>query len=203
MDHRRGLTLKEQQYNANNVLVKETVNTYGFPLKDQTASFKAAFSKTLPPNVDDPNPNVSFNCQWYSCTDPDGNCNVQWVCYNTYSEQVNLLTSTTTAYDQNGQNPLTTVVNNFYDNANNPNPIRVETTDSKGQTVKTFSRTPLEKADINAATPLSTSASAAIDTLLARNILSPVLQKEVQVAGVMQSRSLINYKNWTTSGSSA
>jgi YD repeat-containing protein len=193
MDHRRGLVLKEQVYKTGSILLKETVNNYSFLLKSQIAFFKAAYTKSLPSND-----NMGV-CGAYSCQDIDGDCNIQKICYNLYSEQVQLLSSTTTAYDENGSNPITTTVNNYYDNANNTQPVRIETTDSKGNIVKTISRTALEKSDINAATPLTSSASAAIDEMLVRNIISVPLQKENYVGGVLQSRSLINYKNWTSS----
>lgn len=194
MDHRRGLVLNEKQYKTGNILLKEVNNSYQFDIKTQIACFKAAFTKTLPATSEDP---TNF-CATFSCQDIDGDCNIQKVCYNTTSEQVKMLSCTTTLYDDNGQNPLNTVVNNYYDSPNNTQPIRIETSDSKGNIIKSISRGPLEKADINSATQLTSTASAAIDTMLARNILSPVLQQEQYKAGVLQSRSLTNYKNWTS-----
>jgi YD repeat-containing protein len=187
---RRGLVLKQTDYNAANIKLKEVSNTYEFTYIVPIASFKAGFQKN---NLTDANCVLAG----FGCTDTYGDCNIQKICYNTTSEQVKNINTNSTIYDLNGINPLTTTTINYYDNPNNMQPTRTETVNSQGQVLKSINRTPLEKTDINAATPLTPTASAAIDTMLARNIISPVLQQEQYTANVLQSRSLINYKNWT------
>jgi YD repeat-containing protein len=183
-DHRRGLLLEETHYKSDLITpLKKTANAYSFNTIGYITGFKAGYSTIIDPSL---------------CFNIYGLCGITTRFTTTTSEQVKRLTSAETTYDMSGQNPLTTITNNFYDNANNFSPTRIETTDSKGNIIKSISRGPLEKADINAATPLTPTASAAIDTMLARNIISQTLQQEQHKANVLQSRSLINYKNWTT-----
>jgi YD repeat-containing protein len=186
---RRGLVLKETSYTASAIKTKETINAYQFTTINQIASFKAGFLKN---NLTNPDCVIAG----YGCTDSYGDCNIQKICYNTTSEHVKNIITTSIIYDQNGLNPLTTISTNYYDNANNLQPTRMETVDSKGQLTKIITRTPLEKTDINAATPLTAAELAAIDDLVNRNIISPVLQTEQYKAGNLLSRSLITYKNW-------
>jgi 20S proteasome alpha/beta subunit len=187
--HRRGLVLKETQYTASGIRLSEQINTYEFAYKTAIASFKAGYLKTLPSNQ-------GTGCGAYGCTNVYGDCEIQKACYNTTSEQVKFLTSTLITYDQAGSNPLTTLTSNFYDNPNNLQPVRIETTSSEGEIIKTINRTALEKTDINTVTPLTTTASAAIDAMLVKNIISPVIQQEQYKNNVLQSRSLTNFKNW-------
>jgi len=98
-----------------------------------------------------------------------------------------------TTYDLNGLNPVIDTVNYFYDDSISVNPTRVETRNSKGQLVKTISRTALEKSDMNNTLALSASASIAIDTMLARNMVSPALDREKYIDGQLISRSRTNY----------
>jgi len=184
---RRGLVLKQTEYNSFNIKLKEETNTYSFTSKAVIASFKAGIYRNYSTNND---------CSAATCTQIYGDCGILKVCYNTTSEQVMHSSSIQTVYDENGLNPLTTTTTNFYDNPDNLQPVRIETVNSKGQTVKTISRTPLEKTDINNATPLTTEESAAIDELINRNIISPVLQTEQYKSNNLITRSLITYKNW-------
>jgi YD repeat-containing protein len=184
-DHRRGLLLEETHYKSDlTTILTKNIHTYSFTPIGYVIGFKSGYSVNMDP---------------YFCTNTYHDCGItrmyQWVT----SEQVKSLSGTTITYDQNGQNPLTVTTNYFYDNPNNLNPIRIETTDSKGNIIKSISRGPLEKTDINSSTPLTAIASAAIDTMLARNIISPVLQQMQYKANVVQNLSLINYKNWSTS----
>ncbi len=185
---RRGLMLKQTDYNNTNTALKEITNAYQFINKGSVSSFKAGYILNYSANSE---------CGVANCSDVEGDCGIQKVCYTTTSEQVNLISSTQKIYDQNGLNPLITITNYFYDNPNNLKALRVETVDSKGNVIKNISRTPLEKTDINLATPLTPTASAAIDSMLARNIIALVLQQDQYTGNVLQSRSLINYKNWT------
>jgi YD repeat-containing protein len=181
-DHRRGLLLDEKIFTAGNNLLQETSNTYDFINRGKITVFKSGFRELGAPKP------CAVQLQSF--------CNIFTLYYDISTEQVRQLTSAQKTY--NGTNFITTTTTNYYDNPNNTHPTRTEATDSRGNIIKSISRTPLEKADINAATPLTPTASAAIDTMLARNIISPVLQQEQYKANILQSRSLINYKNWTS-----
>lgn len=56
--------------------------------------------------------------------------------YQLWSIWKYLSTQTKTIYDENGENPLTTTMNYYYDNATNLMLTRIETTDSKGLIIK-------------------------------------------------------------------
>jgi YD repeat-containing protein len=185
-DHRRGLLLEETHYKSNLVTpLKKTTHTYSFNLIGYITGNKIGYIS---------NYNTNGACLFTVVN----SCGLRGAFVKTTCEQVKHLTSAEITYDNNGLNPLMVTSNYFYDNPNNMNAVRTETTDSRGNIIKSISRTPLEKADINAATPLTPTASAAIDTMLARNIIAPVLQQEHYKLNILQSRSLINYKNWTT-----
>jgi len=55
---------------------------------------------------------------------------------------------------------------------------------------------PSDKAAINALTPLSAGASLAIDSMVSRNMLSPVLQQSQYLDNSLTQRSLTNYQVW-------
>jgi YD repeat-containing protein len=182
LDYERGLLLDQGSYNAAGTLLSKSVNTYQFLNKGSVKAYKVAYKF-----------NILSGC--YVSTSTGYLLNRQF--YQDETNQIKKLSTTQTMYDQNGLNPSTTVTNYFYDNPNNLSPVRTEVNDSKGNLVKTLSYTPLEKTDINTATPLTPTASAAIDTMVARNIISPVLQQQQFKAGVLQNLALTNYKNWT------
>lgn len=99
-----------------------------------------------------------------------------------------------TVFDQNGLNPKIDVTNYYYDDTLNTRPVRIETTDSKGNLIKTINRTPLEKSAINASLALSSSASLAVDSMIAKNIINPVLDQEKYVGATLTSKTRTNYK---------
>jgi YD repeat-containing protein len=187
-ENRRGLLLQQSDFSAGNTLVNESIFNYNFLNKGAVASFKAGVYRSypIPPAAD-------FSAA--TCNDAEGDCAIQKICYNTTSEQVNLVSKTEKSYDPSGQNPLITTTNYFYDNPDNTSPTRTETTNSKGETTKTISRTPLEKADINAAIPLTPSAAAAIDDMIAKNIINPVIEQEqYKNNSTLLNKTLTNYK---------
>jgi hypothetical protein len=186
-EHRRGLLLKQTEYNAANVAVSKQENTYAFQPKAVLNNFKAGYYTNYSTNA---------GCPSATCPGID-DCGIQKVCYGSTSEQVKQVSSTQTIYGSDGNGTLTTTTNNFYDNPENLAPTRTETVNSTGETIKTISRTPLEKTDINIATPLTAAASAAIDAMLNRNMIAVPLQTEVHKNGNLVNRSLINYKEWT------
>jgi hypothetical protein len=190
-DHRRGLLLEETHYKSDlTTIVKKTTNAYSFNLLGYTKGLKAGYStiyETYTP---------------YSCmSGVPFSCGITTAFQTTSSEQVKTLSTTETIYDQNGQNPFSTVTNFFYDNPINYAPIRTETTDSKGNTIRKITRTALEKTDINILTPLSTTAAAALDAMVAKNMISqPVQAVEYLISPTNQSTrtqvSLTNFKSW-------
>jgi len=116
------------------------------------------------------------------------------------SSGVRTLTATTvTDYDSTGTIPLmTNTTQYFYDDTTLYLPTRTVTTDSKGLTHTLYTYRPLDQPSINAITPLSGSAVAALDTMVNRNILTPVIQQAEYVNGSLTEFSLTNYNNWSS-----
>jgi YD repeat-containing protein len=182
-DIRRGLLLSQKDYNAQHVLLKQIDNTYSFSPTGVVIGYKAGYKEIISDVL---------------CSDPYRACGIFRVYYGIEAEQVKHLTSAQTIYDINGQNPMTTVTTQYYDNPLNTQPVRTETLDSKGDTVKVYSRTALEKTDINIATPLSSGASSAIDSMLSKNMVSQLIQQEKYKNDDMVSRQTTTYALWNS-----
>jgi YD repeat-containing protein len=184
-EHRRGLLLTQTDYTAAGAAVSKTENTYQFLPRGVINQFKVGYSTVYSANS---------ACAGAYCNAANGDCGIQKLCYGTTMEQVKQLSSIQTTYTATGNMVSSTL--NYYDNADNPQPTRVEIINSKGETIKQVSRTPLEKNDIQAASPMTVAELAAIDSLLAKNIIAPVLQTEEYKNNLLKNRSLITYKNW-------
>ncbi len=95
----------------------------------------------------------------------------------------------TTQYDQNGENPLTTFANFYYDNPDHLLLTRQMTKDSEGRLIETKLTYPLDY------DPLSR--SAVLDTLISRHIINPVIEQIKIVDGKVVSAQAIEYKHET------
>jgi hypothetical protein len=181
-DVRRGLLLSETQYRNDGTKLSNVQNTYEFTRVGKMVGFKAGYSERLDP---------------FFCTDEFNNCGVQRSFYAIEAEQVKNTSSLQIVFDENGQNPDSLLTSNYYDNEINTRPVRAITEDSEGRTITTYMRTSLEKSDINAATPLSVDASAAIDAMIDQNMVSQPLQVEKHVDGQLVERTTTEYKTWS------
>jgi hypothetical protein len=184
-DDRRGLLLIQKEYSAQNILLKQAENSYSFDSKRTFIGYKAGYSELLAPE---------------HCQNQYRNCGITRAYYKIEAEQVKQLTTAQTIFDSNGQNPLTTTTTNYYDNPLNTRPVRAVTTNSEGQTLTTYSRTALEKSDINTAAPLSTAASTAIDKMLEMNMVNQVLQQRKEINAALENQATVNHKIWYAGG---
>lgn len=184
---RRGLLKKETLYNGLGQAVSETANTYEFTPVKSITNFKAGY-QILKSGV------VNVATSPCHCTDLYHYCDIQRVFYQNTTEQVKLISSSKTVYD-NGQR-LVNTTHYFYDNPQNLQATRTETVNSRGDSVKMTSKTALEIVDINASVTLASQALVAIDTMLQRNIVNIPLVQEKYINNVLVERSLTNYKNW-------
>lgn len=182
-DNRRGLLLRQQEFNAQHKMLKQVENTYSFISRGSIIGFKAGYSERY----------ASHNC-----IDPFRNCGITRAFYGTDAEQVNHLTSTETLLDKAEQISLVTTTIKHYDNPLNTLPIRTVTTNSKGENKTVYSRTVLEKNDINTAMPLSVSASEAIDAMIEKNMVGLVLQQEQYVGSALLDNVTTDYKVLTS-----
>ena len=123
----RGKPIGEFKYNANDVLVQSTVNAY----RNDAGRF-ANYVRL-----------INFNGSFSGCTATDA------LVLATSNQKFNydyyVTASTTTTYDQNGQNPISTTTS-FQYNTNNLISSKTET-DSKGATIGTTYKYPPDMTD--------------------------------------------------------
>lgn len=179
---RRGLVMSQTEYNAALFPVKRVTNTYDFLPVAMLRMYKAAFNEITNEVCND----IYGYCAYLSI-----------VPYRATAEQVKRTSSTEIIFGVDTTTKLTVSTSYFYDNAANVEPTRIETIDSKGNAVKMIQRTAFEKADINAASPLSATASLAIDSMLKRNMVNAIIQQEQFNGSSLLNRKMTNYKLWS------
>ena len=91
---------------------------------------------------------------------------------------------TETIYDENGQNPVTTVNNSFYDNDQHFQLTRSETVNSKNETLKTTNTYPPDYPNHAVYGPMTT-----------KNIITPIITSKAENGTSEVSLSKINYDN--------
>ncbi len=181
LEWRNGLLLNETTFTSAGIPVKSTHNTYSFVQQDQLQNIGVGYSTT---NL------TTCSIAQYS---PSA-CGTSIICYTNTNEEVEHLSSTQIAYDVSNGNSLSTTTNHFYDDPLNMQPIPTISLDSKADTVLTYSRSPLEISAINGSIPLTGSATAALDTMIARNIVGQPVETERYVGGVLGYKALTNYQ---------
>ncbi|CAL2080886.1 hypothetical protein [Tenacibaculum sp. 190524A02b] len=101
-------------------------------------------------------------------------------------------------YDDNGENPITSSTNYFYDNDTHLQLTRTETTDSNGLVLKTKTYYPDDVTSTSSLghDNLTTTEKAAIDQLKTQNRIAEPIQVESYKNNVLQSTQRTNYKNF-------
>lgn len=92
-----------------------------------------------------------------------------------------------------GTDSIKTVTVFYYNNTDYLEATRTVEYDSRGDSIVLLSRTPLDKSTIHASTPLSSTASQALDSMVARNILTKVQTEEFLNTNLLR-KNLIAYK---------
>ena len=100
--------------------------------------------------------------------------------------------TSTTQYDQNGENPVITSANYYFDNPGHLLLTRQITKDSEGKLLETKLSYPMDY------DPLSR--SKVLDTLISRHIINPVIEQIKIVDGKIVSAQAIKYKHETGDG---
>jgi hypothetical protein len=180
---RNGLLINENTFTANGQLVRTVSNSYGFNQIFQYHNFNVGYQEINAGSL--PNPCNSTAV---------GFCGTQPGCYPITNEEVEHLSSTQVAYDSYNGNPLVTSTSYYYDDALNMQPTHTVSQDSKGNTILTYSQTPLELSTINSSIPLTAAATAALDTMIARNMVGQPVESERYVGGVLNYKALTNYQ---------
>ncbi|HVI44427.1 MAG TPA: hypothetical protein VM802_06145 [Chitinophaga sp.] len=99
---------------------------------------------------------------------------------------------TTTVFDSNGGNGVTTSESYSYGNLSHLLPTRKETVNSRDEKEVTVSKYPQ---DVDRAT-LPATAAAAVNDLINNNILDPVLTEEKYNETTLLTRKVSHYRNW-------
>jgi YD repeat-containing protein len=89
------------------------------------------------------------------------------------------------SYDQNGQNPITRLTVNYYENQQHLQLTRTETYDSKNNVIKTVMKYPGDFAG-----------TAVYDSMVNRHIISPIIELTGYTNGTQLSDLKTNYYNW-------
>jgi YD repeat-containing protein len=181
-DWRRGSLLQKLDYTATGDLLKRSSTSYQFEAGPSLTCFKAGFETTWPSIL---------------CGDAFGDCGIVQTFYIVSTETVKQTIQREVSYlkHESGQpDSLVKVTTMFYDNPVNIQPTRTESSDSKGRTIKTITRTALEKSDIQNSVSLATDASQAIDLMLSRNMIHIPIETENYLDGQLTAKMITNFK---------
>jgi YD repeat-containing protein len=178
LDWRKGLLLNETIYTSANVPLRKITNDYLFTNQQSIKTYKAANSF-----------NILSSCFTFNHLSEL----VTKSYFNVITEQVQKTRSTLVNYFNNGLDSNYVVTNFFYDTPANLQPTRSESLNSQGLNIKTLSRTALEKTAINSSIPLSATASAAIDTMVSRNMITNVIESETYNNASLVDKTITNF----------
>jgi hypothetical protein len=178
---REARLVESQQYRNNGngtyTLVRDAVNNYTEFAFNISPVVKLGFKDQI----------VQLNCFQPGINDYylDG--------YEIMTGVVQLTSDTVREYDLSGNIYQQTYRNYAYDNQYNSFLVSQSTVDSKGQAVQMTSTYPFQKSQLSG---LSTSHSQAIDRLVAKNIIGPVIEKAVLRNSNQTERIRTNYRIW-------
>jgi YD repeat-containing protein len=182
-DYERGLLQEEDTYTATGALVHKVLNTYGFVGQDTIETYKAAYQYNILSSCYNVSPLSQLILRIY---------------YQDVTNQVEHLSSTDITYNTATGDSVQVYTNYNYTDPKNMQPTKTTKLDSKLDTVVMWSRTALEMADINSSISLSATASTALDSMLARNIVGVPVETEKYVKGALTDKILTNFKVQST-----
>jgi YD repeat-containing protein len=178
---RNGLLLSEITYTASGQAVKATKNSYNFVRRARIVNFGDGMATI----------NALNNCGGLGNY---GGCGAVTVDYSNTNEQVEHTSQTELLYDLSSGNELSKTTTYYYDDTLNMQPTRTVYLDSKNDSVWLYSRGPFEISTINGSIPLTGPATAALDTMIARNIVGQAVETERYVAGNLSYKALTNFQ---------
>lgn len=183
-DYERGLLLEKDTYTSSGSLTNKELNSYQNINRNSITAYKVAYKY-----------NILSSCYSYNYVADI----LSRVFYQDKTDQVQKTSTTDIAYNTSTGDSLITTTNYYYDNASNMQPIRTVTFNSKGDSVLLYNRTALEKSNINSSITLTSTASAAIDTMVSWNMVGMPVESEKYVKGSLINKTLFNYKNQANS----
>jgi len=178
-DYERGLLLEKDSYTAGGQLVAKELNTYQYLNRNALTAYKLTWKY-----------NILSSCYSASYV---GDI-ITRVFYQDKTDQVAKSSTTNVTYDIVTGDSLVATSYFYYDDTLNMQPTRTVSLDSKADTVLTYSRTALEISDINSSISLTGAATAALDTMISRNMVGQQVETERYVGGVLSSKSLNNFQ---------
>lgn len=176
-DWRRGQLLTKTTYNANNQPLTKLTNTYSF-FSNQYLYIIGWKAATI------------YQYGQVPLQLPD----MTKAQVTDMTEQVQKLTTVETTYDPSSGDSLVRSLTFYYDDSLNMQPIRTLYFDSRQDSVLTYARTALEESAINTSIPLSSTAVLAIDSMVSKNMVGPVLETEQYRQSVLAKKTLMNYR---------
>lgn len=180
LEWRNGLLASEITYTASGAPVKALRNSYNFIQEFRYNNFVVGYA-TL-----NQNPNI--------CGSLYGACGSITDCFNITNEWMQHTSATQIAYNTATGDSLVSTTNYYYDDALNEQPVHTTSYNSKGDSIVSYKRTALEMSAINASIPLTTTATAALDTMLSRNMVSIPIESEKYTQNILTGKTLSNYK---------
>ncbi len=187
-EFKRGILLNEETFSVGNFKLKSTTNTYTYSLQNVLGVYKIGKQHAISKYMC----NQPFGPDW----SPRLMCSYQGASYHLVNGIAQKDQTIETTYDNSG-NALSTTTNYFYDNPNNTEATRIETTDSKGVTIKQEKFGPLELTEIQNRVTLSPTNLANIQTMLQKNILQVPILTETRKGTNLINRSLVNYGSFS------
>lgn len=197
----RGFLQKELIYNGAGSLLHSSVNTYNYTDTTTVNSPNFYAAKAIVGYIN----HICVNgCDLCTGSVVGGSSN-DVICSNYNIQNYTLvdfqvlcpwifkINTINTTYDQNGQNPVIDTINYYYDNPSHGQITRIYQTDSKGDSLKTYKMYATEKAQI---TGLGGAASAALDSMVSRNMVAPVIEEDHYNNGQLVTRARTDYAIW-------
>jgi len=184
-DFSRGLLKQELFYDASNKKIQATTNSYNlFTALSSDAPNLFIINRRSAYSIPDRNFSGIINYEYRVI---NSRMILPWI-YRTSSNYI--------LYDQFGVDSVSTTTNYFFDNPAHGQLTRIESTNSKGQTIKSINKYPPDKGGI---LNLSTTAAAALDSMISINKIEPVIESEVYNNGVLINKSRTDYRVWNSS----
>jgi YD repeat-containing protein len=185
-DWRRGLILEKRIYTTGDVLLEKVRNTYTFDSRTSIRAYKSATLFQINGDCHSNNYTYGFVTRKF---------------YDVLGEQVKHNTTITSTYV--GTDSLVTTTTNYYENALNLEPTKTVMTNSKGENITVYKRTPLDKTDIlnsiNLAPSVKNDLGSDLDELTWRHIINPVIETKRLVGTNVKEQSLLSYQFYTSS----
>jgi hypothetical protein len=177
---RRGLLLEQREYTSGGVLINKETNSYSFTHLTNIKGIKPYYPFTL-----------TSACMFFETLNDI--LNVAEFTLATEQVQKDMMRHVTYSPRGPAYDSMVVVQNFYYDTPTNTQPIRTVTTDSQGQTITKYQRTPLESSAIHFATG-DTEATLAVASMKYHNKVGVVVETEEFAGSTLVSRLTTNFK---------